>query len=1030
MKFSTAACITAVMIILHSLVYAQETAVFTDVDAKYKEAVFLFQQEKFESARKLFSACAEEWKHDTPEHYMLAMDAQYYEGLCCKFLNRPDAEKLFVDLTINHDTVPIVKRAFFQLGNLYFDEKKYDLSLNSYVNSDSANMEPGEKSEYIFKTGYCYFYKKQFDKAAAYFNVIRKSKNEYYYPANYYYGYAMYKKGKLDEAKKSFAVVESSQLYQSLVPYYLMNIAFMQGDYDDVIQQGKNLQQNNQAFYQNEIQQLIGKAYFQKQQYDQALPYLKAYASSNTRLNASDQYELAYCEFKSSDYENAIKNLQPLTSHHDSIGQNAYYLLGNCYLQTNQKDDALLAFEQAAKPKHDATVKEQSSFQYAKLTFDLNRHDVAVKALQQFITEYPKADETDEARKMLSEEFAQSNNYDGALQIIRSIKNITPELRASWQRMAYSRGAQLYNDGKNTEADQLFDESLKNPVDKSIQAACYFWKGEIDYDQKDYKTAVSDLQQFRTIASGVKALPDGISMNYANYTLGYCYLNLNQYDQAGNYFTEVKNYFSSQKNSDDQSKSIYTDALLRKADCDFVSKNYGAASTGYREIAQTGTNGSDYALYQTAILQGLNGKTNDKISSLQKLTSTNSSSLYADDAWYELGITYLGTQSYSDAANAFNQLITKYPSSPFVKSAHLKLGLIDVNTNNDDDALQQYKWVLQKYPHSPEATEALNGVKEIYSSQGNASGYLDFLKSMPNVSVSESSKDSVLFAGAQNLYQKGDFGEAISAFDNYLQANPNGIFAADAHFYRGDCLMRADKTDDALNDFEFVISKQPGKFTEKSLLYAGRISYDKKDYRTAYDHFQQLALNADYQSSQKEAWKGMMFCAFSLSQFDDCKKQANNILANHPTADDAEQANYYLAKVALAGNDYATAMNGFQKLMKSKGVIGAEAYYQVAWIDYLQNDFKGASKQCNMALKQAPKYDYWTAKTYLLLAFIFDATNDDFQAKATLQSLLDNYKGNDDILPAAQKKLDEINSKPGAQSNADSKSDSIPQKNP
>jgi len=36
------------------------------------------------------------------------------------------------------------------------------------------------------------------------------------------------------------------------------------------------------------------------------------------------------------------------------------------------------------------------------------------------------------------------------------------------------------------------------------------------------------------------------------------------------------------------------------------------------------------------------------------------------------------------------------------------------------------------------------------------------------------------------------------------------------------------------------------------------------------------------------------------------------------------------------------------------------------------------------------------------------ALKDNFQAKATLQSVIDNYKGDDDILPAAKQKLEQL----------------------
>jgi TolA-binding protein len=52
-----------------------------------------------------------------------------------------------------------------------------------------------------------------------------------------------------------------------------------------------------------------------------------------------------------------------------------------------------------------------------------------------------------------------------------------------------------------------------------------------------------------------------------------------------------------------------------------------------------------------------------------------------------------------------------------------------------------------------------------------------------------------------------------------------------------------------------------------------------------------------------------------------------------------------------------------------------------------------------------PNYDYWVAKTFILLADNYVKLKDNFQAKATLQSIIENYKGNDDVLPTAKQKL-------------------------
>ena len=69
---------------------------------------------------------------------------------------------------------------------------------------------------------------------------------------------------------------------------------------------------------------------------------------------------------------------------------------------------------------------------------------------------------------------------------------------------------------------------------------------------------------------------------------------------------------------------------------------------------------------------------------------------------------------------------------------------------------------------------------------------------------------------------------------------------------------------------------------------------------------------------------------------------------------------------------------------------------------------KQAESQCWDVIKKKSSSDYWIAKSYLLLADIYEAQNDWFQAKATLQSVIDNYKGNDDIIPYAKKEMEEV----------------------
>ena len=107
--------------------------------------------------------------------------------------------------------------------------------------------------------------------------------------------------------------------------------------------------------------------------------------------------------------------------------------------------------------------------------------------------------------------------------------------------------------------------------------------------------------------------------------------------------------------------------------------------------------------------------------------------------------------------------------------------------------------------------------------------------------------------------------------------------------------------------------------------------------------------------------------------------------------------------------DTASAVKEFEyTVANTKTIDAAEAKYNIANIEYRKHNYKASQKTCFDLVKELPNYDYWVAKTFILLSDDYVAMKDDFQAKATLQSVMDNYKGNDDILPTAKQKLDQL----------------------
>jgi TolA-binding protein len=1014
--------LTNIIVLISLVAAAQQTLIYSDPFSDYKKAFELYQQQKYGAAKELFISIADNLKTNTDKDFSNTRElAQYYTGLCSVALQQPDAEKEFQDIIANNIEDPTVRLCYFQLGKMYYNQKKYSLSAEWLAKVDIHDLDAGQQSDYYFYLGYDYFVRQRFDRAGPLFQRIKDSQTDYYYPANYYYGYIAFSQKNYTDALKSFEIVKQSKLFSAAVPYYISSIYYMQGRYDDCINYAVPELSEQNLVYRNELKQVIGKCYFSEGKYDKALPYLQDYMKTVTKATKEDIYQVAYCEYKSEEYKAAITDFQQVTSFNDSLAQNANYLTGICYIKTNDNSAGRNAFMNAMNLNFDPFIKENASFNYAKLSYALGYQDVAVKALKNFITQYPKSINVEDVKEYLIDLFLNTNNYEEALAILKTIDIDNPQLKKAHQKIAYDYAIQLYNDGKTDDACNKFDESLNYPVNSLLVTQAYYWKGQIDYQRKNYDTAESDLSKFLELAKNETDLPDISSTATANYTIGYSFLKQNDYGNALTYFSDSKNELKAGRSYTITSEvfKILPDEEVRIGDCSFQLKNYADALDNYNEVITSKYASADYALYQKAIILGLQNDDDAKLTMLQRIITDYPHSRYVDDALFEEGNTYLDKPDYVSADNAFNEVISKYPKGPYFKRAYLKLGLIAYNQKQVDTAKKDYEYVVMAYPKSSEAKDALAALKGIFIAAGDANGYIAFVEQVPNASITSSAQDSVIYLAAEAKFTGGDCDGSIKDFSSYLDQFPQGSFILPAHFYRGECLWKNKDYTNAITDYEYVLSQPSNRFTEKATLQAARIYfYQQKEYEKAYNAYQSLSQISSYKENTYEAEQGIMRSAYKMMNCAGTKDAAAKVISNEQaTTDDITEAHYYIAKCAMDNLDYTIAFNEFSAVAKSnKTIIGAEAMYNLADIYYLQKNYKASSDKCFEVINLLPSYDYWIAKSYILLADDYAAQNNTFQAKATLQSIIDNYPGQDLVNEAKQKLAglqaqDELNSR-------------------
>ena len=955
--------------------YAQPTHAITDSEKKFKDAKELFVKEQFALAYPLFAELKAMYPPNTiAEHTYLNDDVNYYKIVCELKLRQPLAEeeaRHFIEVVSNEPRSQLLS---YHLAKYYFTKDDFNNSINYYERAGLENLSNDEIADAKFEKAYCYFNLKQFAEAKSLFDEIHQlPDNKYYIPANYYYGFISYYNRNFNDAMKAFKMVETHEDYKGVVPYYIAEILYFQGKKDEALRYGESvLGRPGVLFYQKEMNLLIGQIYFEKKNYQKALPLLEAYVNSSEKVTKEIMYELSYCYYDANKLDKAIEGFKQLSTEKDSMGQNSMYLLGDCYLRTNQKANARNAFQYSAYNSSNKLQQQISRFNYAKLSYELGYQDIALTEMKKYLNDYPGSEYDTEAKEILVSLMTNTNNFAEALKLYESFDKPTANMQKVYPRILYGRAVELVNDQQIKRADDLFSKVLTLP-NSSVTPYANFWKGEIAYRNNEYDNAIKYLSFYQQ--ANVPAQGEA-NKNAANYNLGYSWLQKENYPKALGYFEQVTKTVSV------TSPAMEQDAYVRSADCYFMNSDFTKANTMYEHVINNALPQSDYAMLQKSLIAGVKSSTN-KISTLNNLLKQYPKSNLVPDVNMEIAQTYIADEKFLAAVPYLNNVLNDPAAGGLKPRAYLKLGLCYYNTDKYDEALSNYQMLVQKYPQSTEADEATDIMKNIYVEIGKPNEYVEMMRrNGKTISVSEA--DSLTYTAATLRYSANDCNGAIAGFKNYLSIYPNGAYVLEANYFSSECYNAAKDFPNALIGYDYVNSKGLNRFFEKATLEAARISYfELKDYGKAKKYFESLTSGSINQDNQLEALRGLVRCYYQLKEYAQANIAAKELLTKKGiSTDDKSVAFLVLGKSQQLNNDCAGAIASFKSCAAiNKAAWGAEARYEIANCQFSMGSLAVAEKSALAVIKETGSYDNWVTKSYILLGDIFMQQKDYFNAK-------------------------------------------------
>ena len=996
---------------------AQQTTVYTEANLAYKEGMAFFDEGLFGKAMGEFEKAVNLLKPvNDPEARLLSVKSELGYAKSAVQLELPDGEKLILDFIRKYDPDPIANQALIDIANYYYNARDYDRALDYFNRVPTSGMTREQRSEVRFRTGYANFVRKNFQEAKTSFREIKDFENKYFYPTNYYLGLTYFFEGNYGEAAKSFRSVEKSTRYKPHIPFYLSQIYFAEARYDELISYATPRLKDSKVKKKKEIQQLVGQAHFENGDYRRALPYLKYYAENSNKMRQEEFYQLGYAQYQTGDYRGAIRSFKELDGINSELGQHAMFYLGDANLKIGAKSTARSAFGKAKRLEYDPEIKEEAQFNYAKLSYELKDPREAIIALQGYD---PNSKYYNEAQKLMSEIFISYRDYRQAIQIIERMpeSSKTPQIQESFQKVTFFRGMQLVQEDRLGAAREHLEKSLTFPIDPMIKAQSVYWLGDIAHKEGQYRTSIRLTDQFLTLAKTLSGLPDESSIFTANYLQGYNYLKQKNYSAAVGFFRDASEGIQRNFNfirNEGVRNDVLGDATLRTGDSFFKRNRYNDAVRFYDLAINRKYSNYVYAIYQKALIEGLRGKTTDKILALERLIDEFPESQYADDALFSLGTTYQEIGQLSNAVPPLQRLVRTYKSrSDLVNQALIKLGLVTYNQGNLDASIGYYKQVFNNNPTSAEANLALAALEEIYVDDlGQADEYFAFLETIPGYKLDNFARDSINFIAAESQFENANYERAVTSFTDYIRKFPQGRYQLEAHYYRAESHSVLRQYSQGLSDYEWVVGRGPSRYYVKALEKAAIIAYNhEQNFAKSFDLYQQLELSASSEDMRFEAQLGSLRSAYRINNTEAVYDLANKVAYN-PSATPGQKAtaNFYIGKIAFDRQDYTGALTSFEEVIRaSDNEQTAEARYLKAYIYYLRRDLETAQELLINANKESSAYPYWVAKSVILLSDVLAEKGDLYNARAALEALLENYNEDPELVATAQNKLNQLN---------------------
>ena len=423
--------------------------------------------------------------------------AQAYEAA-----SSPDSAELTLkELTKPPNSAKEISSAYYELGKLYYNEKLYFKSVESFLNASAdTSLYPEAMRNAAISAAAGGDYKN----AKAYFlNAILKLQAQDLLTAHFDYAAALYATKDYDGAAQIYLAAEklgysdkekSEALYMTAESFYrAKNYSSSLANYKEYLQSYPNGDHVATALLG------VGYSYYFSNEFTKSAHAFQQFVDSypSSPLLSDAYLRLGDAYFYNKDYEKGLGVYQNAATKFQGDTSAAYaeYQVGESNFWLGRFDAATAAFRSLLKNFPVSSFAPDAQFAIGWLYFSQKQYPQAISEFENTVLSYPNSSAAARALYSQGDAYYNLQNYDNAL--------------ASYQRLLAKYPASDYVDnaivgmqycltvlGRTKEAETVIDAFLRDHPQLTHIDRIYYKKAEYALDQKHYIEAERDLKEF------------------------------------------------------------------------------------------------------------------------------------------------------------------------------------------------------------------------------------------------------------------------------------------------------------------------------------------------------------------------------------------------------------------------------------------------------------------------------------------------------------------------------------------------------